>query len=140
MTREFALGQRAILVQSAEGNVLWDSVSLVDEATVDLLNGLGGVAAIAISHPHYYTTMVEWSRAFGRAPIYVHAADRSWVQRPDPAIEFWSGPTRRLNRELTLIRCGGHFAGGAVMHASAASGGRGALLTGDILQVTMDRQ
>jgi glyoxylase-like metal-dependent hydrolase (beta-lactamase superfamily II) len=140
MTPEFAIGQRAILVQSTDGNVLWDSVSLVDEATVDLLNGLGGVTALAISHPHYYTTMVEWSRAFGGAPIYVHAADRSWVQRPDPAIEFWSGPTHRLSRELTLIRCGGHFAGGAVLHASAAAGGRGALLTGDILQVTLDRR
>ena len=29
------------------------------------MNELGGIAAIAISHPHYYTSMVEWSRAFG---------------------------------------------------------------------------
>jgi hypothetical protein len=114
-------------------------VSLIDQATVDLLNGLGGVAAIAISHPHYYTSMVDWSHAFGKVPIYLHAADREWVQRPDPVIQFWSGPTHPLSRDLTLIHCGGHFAGGTVLHWTVGAEGRGALLTGDILQVTMDR-
>jgi hypothetical protein len=37
---------------------------------------LGGVSAIAVSHPHYYATMVEWARAFS-ALIFVHAADPS---------------------------------------------------------------
>jgi len=139
MTPEFAIGQRALLVESADGNVLWDCVSLIDQATVDLLNGLGGVAAIAISHPHYYTSMVDWSHAFGKVPIYLHAADREWVQRLDPVIQFWSGPTHPLSRDLTLIHCGGHFAGGTVLHWTVGAEGRGALLTGDILQVTMDR-
>lgn len=140
MAPDFAIGQRALLVQSPAGNVLWDCISLIDQATVDLLNGLGGVAAIAISHPHYYTSMVEWSHAFGKVPVYVHAADRGHVQRLDPVIEFWSGPTQTIGRGLTLIHCGGHFAGGAVLHWEAGAEGRGALLTGDILQVTMDRQ
>jgi hypothetical protein len=140
MMPDFAIGQRALLVQSSEGNILWDCVSLVDQATVDLLNGLGGLTAIAISHPHYYTSMVEWSHAFGRVPVYLHEGDRMWVQRPDPVIEFWSGPTCRLNTETMLIHCGGHFAGGAVMHWATGAEGRGALLTGDILQVTMDRR
>ena len=95
-TAEFAIGQRALLVQSRAGNVLWDCVSLIDQATIDLLNGLGGVAAIAISHPHYYTTMVECSRAFANAPVYLHIADREWVQRTDPVIEFWDGPAGKL--------------------------------------------
>src|SRR5215204_1049159 len=77
----FGIGQRAILAHTPAGNVLWDCLALIDEATVDLLNGLGGVSAIAISHPHYYTTMVEWSRALGGVPIYLHAADRQWVMR-----------------------------------------------------------
>ena len=76
-TPPFGIGQRAILASTPDGNVLWDCIALIDDATVDLLKGLGGVAAIAISHPHYYTTMVEWSRAFGDVPIYLHAADRS---------------------------------------------------------------
>jgi glyoxylase-like metal-dependent hydrolase (beta-lactamase superfamily II) len=140
MTPEFAIGQRALLVQSPAGNILWDCISLIDQATCDLLNGLGGLSAIAISHPHYYTTMVEWSRAFGGIPVYLHEADRKWVQRPDAALEFWGGATRVIGDGVTLIRCGGHFAGGAVLHWAGGADGRGALLSGDILQVTMDRQ
>lgn len=139
-TPEFAIGQRALLVQSPGRNVLWDCISVIDPATVDLLNGVGGVAAIAISHPHYYTTMVEWSHAFGDVPIYLHAADRMWVQRPDRVIEFWSGPTHKIGRDITLVHCGGHFAGGTVLHWAAGAAGRGVMMTGDILQVTMDRQ
>ena len=137
---EFAIGQRALLVETPSGNVLWDCIALIDWATIDLLNGLGGVAAIAISHPHYYTTMVEWSHAFGKAPVYLHEADRQWVQRQDPVIDYWSGPSRTIGQGLTLVRCGGHFAGGAVLHWAAGANGRGALLSGDILQVTMDRR
>lgn len=137
---EFAIGQRALLVQSPQGNVLWDCVSLIDQATIDLLNGIGGVAAIAISHPHYYTSMVGWSYAFGGVPVFLHEADRAWVQRPDSVIQFWRGETQALHGGMTLIRCGGHFAGGTVLHWPAGAEGRGALLTGDILQVTMDRQ
>jgi glyoxylase-like metal-dependent hydrolase (beta-lactamase superfamily II) len=139
-TPDFAIGQRALLVQTPRGNVLWDCIALLDQATIDIVNALGGLAAIAISHPHYYTTMVEWSHAFGKIPVYLHEADRQWVMRPDPVLEFWSGVTQPLGPGLTLIRCGGHFAGGAVLHWPSGAAGRGALLTGDILQVTMDRQ
>ena len=95
-TPAFGIGQRAILARTPAGNVLWDCIALIDDATVDLLKGLGGVAAIAISHPHYYTTMVEWSRALGGVPIYLHAADRQWVMRPDPAVQFWEGDTKSI--------------------------------------------
>jgi hypothetical protein len=98
------------------------------------------VSAIAISHPHYYSSMVEWSRAFGNAPIFLHADDRQWVMRPDPAIESWAGETKALRDGLTLIRCGGHFEGGTVLHWPAGAEGRGVLLSGDILQVCQDRR
>jgi glyoxylase-like metal-dependent hydrolase (beta-lactamase superfamily II) len=136
----FAIGQRALLVQAPGGNVLWECVSLIDDATVAAVKALGGLSAIAISHPHYYSSMVEWSRAFGGAPVYLHAADRRWVMRPDPAIVFWDGEARRLGEGLMLLRCGGHFEGGTVLHWAAGAGGRGALLSGDILQVCADRR
>jgi len=132
---DFAIAQRALLVRAPGGNVLWDSISLIDDATVDLVQALGGLAAIAISHPHYYSSMVEWSHAFGGVPIYLHAADRQWVMRPDPAVVFWEGETRVIGDGFTLIRCGGHFEGGAVLHWAAGQ----ALLTGDIIKVGMDR-
>ena len=135
----FAIGQRALLVQTPGGNILWDCVSLLDEPTIAAVRALGGIAAIAISHPHYYSCMVEWARAFN-APVYLHAADRAWVMRPDPALAFWEGEARELGDGLTLLHCGGHFAGGTVLHWAAGAEGRGALLSGDILQVVQDRR
>ena len=131
---KFAIGQRALLIQTPAGNLLWDCISLLDPDTVALVKALGGISAIAISHPHYYSSMVEWSHAFGRVPIYLHEKDRQWVQRPDPSIHFWSGETHALDSTFTLIRLGGHFAGYQVLH------GAGALFTGDLPQVCMDRR
>jgi hypothetical protein len=135
----FAIGQRALLVPSPEGNLLWDCVAVIDDAAIAALTALGGVRAIAISHPHYYSSMVDWSRALD-APVLLHAADRQWVMRPDPCIEFWEGPTKALWDGMTLIRCGGHFDGGTVLHWPAGADGRGAILAGDILQVAQDRR
>ncbi|MBV8885060.1 MAG: hypothetical protein JO235_13835 [Chroococcidiopsidaceae cyanobacterium CP_BM_RX_35] len=137
---KFAIGQRALLVQTPQGNVLWDCISLVDSATVEAIAAKGGISAIAISHPHFYAAMVEWSHAFDGAPIYIHAADRGWVMCPDPAIVFWEGKTHQLNEDITLICCGGHFAGGTVLHWASGADGRGVLLTGDIIQVIPDRR
>jgi glyoxylase-like metal-dependent hydrolase (beta-lactamase superfamily II) len=134
----FAIGQRALLIQSPAGNILWDCVALLDSSLIELLAGLGGLAAIAISHPHYYTTMVDWARAFN-CPVYLHAADRRWVMRPDEAIQFWEGETKALGDGITLVRCGGHFEGGTVLHWRDGAHGAGALLTGDIIQVAQAR-
>ena len=135
-TPGFAIGQRALLVTTPVGNLLWDCISLLDPATERIIAALGGIAAIAISHPHYYAAMTSFARAFA-APILLHAADRVHVMDPDPAIRFWEGETLEALPGLTLIRLGGHFAGGTVLHWAA---GAGALLSGDILQVGPDRR
>jgi hypothetical protein len=134
----FAIGERALLIQSKGGNVLWDCVALLDQATIETINRLGGVHAIAISHPHYYTTMVEWSLAFRNAPIYVHEADKSWVQRPHVNVKFWSGANLHLHDGLTLIHTPGHFEGFQVLHWPAGANGNGVLFAGDQPQVCAD--
>jgi len=136
----FAIGQRGLLVRHPAGNVLWDCISLIDQPTVDAIAELGGLSAVAISHPHFYSSMIEWSHAFDRVPVYLHNADASWVCRPDPCITFWAGETFPLADGLTLVRCGGHFEGSTVLHWAAAAAGRGALLTGDTVKVGWDRQ
>ena len=137
---KLAIGQRALLVAAPEGNVLWDCLPLLDRPTVTELKRHGGIAAIAISHPHYYSTMIEWSRAFGDAPVYLHAADREWITRPDKRIVFWSGKEQIIGPNLTLVHCGGHFPGGTVLHRSAVADEPGTLFSSDILTVTADRQ
>jgi hypothetical protein len=129
----FPIGQRALLVRHPDGNVLWDCIAWLDAPTVERVRDLGGIAAIAISHPHYYTTMVEWAEAFG-ARVYVHAADRRWAVRTSDRVVFWSGDELALAPGVTVARLGGHFDGAAVLHWAAGAGGRGALLTGDTIQ------
>jgi len=136
----FAIGQRALLIRTPDGNILWDCIALLDDATVAIVKALGGLKAIAISHPHFYTTMVEWSRAFGAVPIHLHAADRDWVMRPDPAIDFWEGDTLSLLPDVTVIRGGGHFPGGSMLHWAKGAGGRGVLCSSDIATVATDRK
>src|SRR5947199_10199706 len=139
---EFAIGQRALLLQSTGGNLLWDCITLLDDQTAAEVDRRGGIRAIAISHPHYYSAMVEWAERFD-AQILLHAADCEWVMRKSSRIQFWEGTTLPLWDDLTLINCGGHFEGGTVLHWPAASRGRGskgALLTGDIIQVVQDRR
>lgn len=137
---KFAIGQRALHVRTPAGNVLWDCLTVIDDRSVAAIQALGGVTAIAISHPHYYASVVEWSRALGDVPVYLHAADGEWVMRPHPAIVFWQGETHELVSGLTLIRLGGHFPGGAVLHWAGGARGQGALLTGDVVQVGHDRK
>ncbi|MFC3126779.1 MBL fold metallo-hydrolase [Pseudoroseomonas globiformis] len=134
----FAIGQRAFLIRTTRGNVLWDCIALLDDATRALVGTLGGLAAIAISHPHYYTTMQDWAAAFD-APVYLHARDREWVMRPDTRLRFWHEEEHGIGEGLTLLRLGGHFPGGTVLHWRDGAGG-GAVMAGDILQVAPGRK
>jgi hypothetical protein len=105
-----------------------------------MIKAMGGLTSIAISHPHYYSCMVEWSQAFGGIPIHLHAADRKWIMRDSPAIALWQGETKELAPGVTLICAGGHYPGGVVLHWAVGAGGKGALLSGDIVQVVQDNK
>lgn len=132
----FAINQQAHLIQTDSGNVLWDCIALIDDDTIRQVQELGGIDAIALSHPHYYTTINEWSKAFGDVPIYIHTDDREWVMEPGDAITFWDGETLEIlpGSGVTLIRCGGHFPGAAVLHWTDA------LFSGDTIQVVADQR
>jgi hypothetical protein len=136
----FAIGQRAHLLQTPSGNLMWESISSISDEAVARVRELGGAQAIAISHPHFYSSMVEWSRALGGAPIWLHAADRAWVMRPDDAIRFWDGDEAEPLPGLKLLRVGGHFPGLQNLLWPAGAEGRGALFCGDMPMVAMDRR
>lgn len=138
MEPEFAIGQRALLAETPEGNVLWDCIPLVTEEAVAAIRARGTVKAIAVSHPHYYSSLVQWSAALGDVPVYLHADDRQWVTNPRKCIVHWTGETQEIVPDATLIRCGGHFVGGTVLHLKR--GGSEVLLSGDVVQVMMDRR
>jgi glyoxylase-like metal-dependent hydrolase (beta-lactamase superfamily II) len=136
----FAIGQRALHIRTVDGGILWDCISLVDDATVAAVRKLGGVRAIAVSHPHFYSSMVEWSHALGSVPVYLNAADHEWVMRDDAALRYWDGASLELGPGVTLVHCPGHFPGSTALHWSAGADGLGALLTGDTIMVGQDRR
>lgn len=134
----FAIGQTAYLVQGSM-NVLWDCITYLDDPTIAHMRELGGIDAIALSHPHYYSTQALWAETFG-CPLYIHEDDKQWVARESRNAVYWSGDRLELSDDLVLHRLGGHFKGGAVLNWTTGNEGKGVLLTGDIIQVVADRR
>jgi glyoxylase-like metal-dependent hydrolase (beta-lactamase superfamily II) len=133
------IGQTTQLVVTREGSLLWDPVGYVDDSAVQAVLERGPVLAIAASHPHMFGVQVEWSHRLGGVPVLVEEADRHWLGRKDPVIEYWSR-SRTIAEGLTLHQTGGHFPGSAVLHWAAGADGRGVLLTGDSVFPNPDRR
>lgn len=136
----FGIGPEVFLIQSQAGNVLWDCLAYLDQTTIEQVQALGGLSAIVISHPHMFGSVVEWSHALGKVPVFVHEENRVWMPRPDPVIHWWQGETFQVNPEFKAIRCGGHFPGSSVLHWKSGAAGRGALFTGDTILPVEDRR
>jgi len=132
-----AIGQRALLVRTPGGNVLWDAVPLLDDAARERITELGGITAICLSHPHFYAAHVEFAEAFD-ATVHLPRADLAWVRRPSSRIVPFDDVVEPVPG-VTLARIGGHFDGAAVLHWPAGADGAGALLTGDTVTVAQDR-
>ncbi len=135
---QVAIGQRALWIERPDGGIMWDCTPVITDAALEAIKAKGGIRAIAISHPHFYATMVDWSRALGDVPIYLHEDNRDWVMRPDRSVQFWSGETHELTPGITLVRVGGHFPGSSVLHWADGAEGRGVLMTGDSIMVVPD--
>ncbi|MBC7630887.1 hydrolase [Aeromicrobium sp.] len=135
---ELGIGQRGLLLRTPDGNLLWEPPGFIDDAMIAAVRELGGVDVISASHPHLTGASIQWSHAFSSVPVLVASADREWIRRPDPVIELWND-THEVFAGVTLVQCGGHFAGSSVAHWSAGSDGRGVLLTGNTLAIGADR-
>jgi hypothetical protein len=112
----FAIGQRAILIRTPKGNVLWDCVAYIDDDTVARVKEMGGIQAMVISHPHFYSTHLEWAERFG-CPVYLAREDREWLARRDEKrqVSLDGIETKvEINGEDTgvrVVKLGGHFPG-----------------------------
>ena len=135
---KFAIGQRAFLVVSERGNILWDCVSLLDEATIKFINELGGLKAIAISHPHYYSNMNAWAETFN-CPIYIHENDQSYIHYKTDRVHLWKGEDKVLWDSIRLVNVGGHFDGSSVLLIPELSN-HGVMLTGDTVYLSLSKK
>ncbi len=138
-TPKVGIGQTAYLIVKEGFNILWDCITFLDDETIAFIRSLGGIDAIALSHPHYYSRQADWAKVFA-APIYIHHDDRKWIMEPSEYIRLWEDEEKELIDGVNLHRLGGHFKGGAVLHWGNGDRGKGVLLTGDIIQVVADTE
>lgn len=121
---QVAIGQRCILVTTPKGNILWDCITYLDEPTIAWVNSLGGLAAIVISHPHYYSTHLVWAETFA-CPVYLSWEDKQWLNRLDrlgKARTFVEGTEEEIEVRgektgVKILKLGGHFPGSLVLLA-----------------------
>ncbi|PNY29216.1 Uncharacterized protein YmaE [Tolypocladium capitatum] len=114
-TPKFAIGERAFLIRTPGGNVLWDCITLLDEETMARIDELGGLKAIVISHPHFYTTHVQWARAF-KCPVYIAAEDKPWTTMDSKHQVLVTETETDIGGTGALaIKLGGHFPGSLVL-------------------------
>ncbi|SEW07017.1 hypothetical protein SAMN05428988_1761 [Chitinophaga sp. YR573] len=134
----FALSNRALLVQSASGNILWDCVPLLNDKTIAFINSIGGLKAIAFSHPHYYSTMNEWAAAFN-CPIYIHENDKPFIEYFTASIHLWNNENLHLWDGISIIHTGGHFPGSCVLKVPFLSA-QGTILCGDSIYISPSKR
>ncbi|PWN71517.1 MBL fold metallo-hydrolase [Chryseobacterium phosphatilyticum] len=134
ITPGFAIGQRAFLVISKSGNILWDCVPLLDQHVIDFINEKGGLQAIAISHPHYYSNMNDWAEEF-KCSLYIHKNDEQYISEKGNRIKLWEGDEMPLWDDIKIVNIGGHFAGSSILlHKSMSE--KGTLLSGDTMYLS----
>ena len=133
------IGQRALLVQTPEGNVLWDCVPMVDGKTGRPHQGAGrhqGDAVLASAFLHRHGRMERGAWAACRSACRRRICRN--VMRPSPWIEPWDGDVLDVLPDITVHRLGGHFTGSSVLEWAPALMAEGAILVGDTIQVAPD--
>ena len=138
MAPSFAIGQRALLVITPGGNILWDCIALLSKPTIEFIKSKGGLKAITFSHPHYYTTMNDWAAIFN-CPVYIHQKDEAWIFNKGNYISLWSGLEKELWDGIRIINVGGHFPGSCILHVPFLSPA-GTILCGDTFYISPSKK
>ena len=131
---KFAIGQRAFLILTPNGNILWDCILLLNESTIAFNKSKGGLKAIAISHPHYYSSINDWAEVFN-CPVYIHQNDEEFIFTKGPNITLWEGGEKELWDSMKIKNIGGHFPGSSILIVPFLSPG-GTILCGDTFYIS----
>ncbi len=137
-TPKFAINQRAFLIITPGGNILWDCIALINQPTIEFIRSKGPLKAIAISHPHYFTTMNEWAKEFD-CPIFINQADEEWIFNKGKDVSLWDSTSKELWDGIQIINIGGHFPGSSILRVPSLSSG-GTIFVGDTFQIGANRK
>lgn len=110
------IGQRCFLITTPSGNVLWDCITFLDEQTIRTIRDKGGLTAIVISHPHFYSAHLLWAEAFD-CPVYIAAEDEEWcvIRDINARRRLVQAAVQQISTGIDAIKLGGHFPGSMVL-------------------------
>ncbi|XWX02409.1 hypothetical protein V2A60_010446 [Cordyceps javanica] len=111
----FGIGQRSTLIKTPAGNIMWDCITFLDDETIQRIQKDGGLKAIVISHPHFYSAHVVWARAFS-CPVYIASDDAKWATMSSSHRQLLTDvETTILDTSAKAVKVGGHFPGSMVL-------------------------
>ncbi len=132
-TPRFGLDSHGWLLTYPDGNVAFEAAPFYDDAQLDHIASLGGIATLAASHPHGYGALWQLQDRF-TPELLIQKHDLQWtkafrVTHPYDAVH-------EIRPGLTLHHTGGHYEGHAVLYDSA----RRAVFAGDALKIDFGRE
>ena len=130
-TPRFGLDSHGWVLETAIGNVAFEAAPFYDQASLDHLASIGGIAVLAASHPHGYGALWQLQQRF-ECPVLIQKLDLPWTKAFRVTTPY--DERHEIAPGLTLYRTGGHYDGHAILHDAA----RGALFVGDALKLDLD--
>lgn len=104
------------VITHSGGNVAFEAPALYDDAALDHIESIGGVAYASASHPHTYGALWRLAERFG-CEVAIHREDLGWARAFGVTLPF--DDALDLPGGLSLINTGGHFAGHSVLYDPA---------------------
>ena len=133
----FGIGQRALLLRTSEGNVLWDCIALLDDATEALILRAGWPSC----DRNFAPSLLHLHAGLGAPHLIVRSifTPRTWNGSCVRIPRCVFGMAKRWNRARRYAaQARRPLSGGTVLHWAEGAEGRGAILSGDIVQVAAD--
>ena len=125
------IGANAYLVVGQGGNFMFEGAAIFDDAALNKIESLGGIAVLSASHPHSYGALWQLQDRF-EPELALHPGDFQWssalrITWPfDDRVDVLPG--------MSLHWTGGHFAG----HTVAFIEPHQILMCGDALKFELD--
>ncbi len=130
-TPRFGLDSHGWLLRDPGGNVAFEAAPFYDDASLDVIASLGGIAVLAASHPHGYGALWQLQQRF-EPPLLIQREDLQWT-KAFRVTHPWD-ETHAIAPGLTLHHTGGHYEGHAILHDAR----RRAVFVGDALKLDFD--
>ncbi|MGB7405179.1 MAG: hypothetical protein WA906_05780 [Pacificimonas sp.] len=120
------------LLKRPEGNIAFEAAPFYDEAALNEIERLGGIAVLAASHVHGYGALWQLQQHFEPATVAIHIGDLQLTKAFQVTVPF--DDALAIDDDAQLIHVGGHYAGQSALHDARNE----RLYCGDMFKVDQD--